>query len=113
MGAFDAIVVCMSMPDFTASVTGVLSHTSDNFAFWAASSDSDNITLRSMVFPAAPSRSTSDTATVPIFQPFRSAYMRSVRVRRPDRLVQPAHRRAFHAGHTRRFADNSHLARDR
>jgi hypothetical protein len=54
MGAFDAIVVCMSMPDFTASVTGVLSHTSDNLACWAASSDSDNVTLRSILFPAAP-----------------------------------------------------------
>src|SRR5467141_3761214 len=105
----------MSMPDFTASVTGVLSHTSDTFAFWAASSDSDNVTLRSIVFPAAPSRSTSDTATLPIFQPFRCAYMRSVmevqdmrtaRVRHPDRLAQPARRRAFHAARTRRFADN-------
>src|SRR2546425_10448014 len=103
----------MSMPDFTASVTGVLSHTSDNLALWAASRDSDNVTLRSILFPAAPSRRTSDTPTVQIFQPFRSAYMRSVRVRHPDRLVQPAHRRAFHADRTRRFADNLDLVPDR
>src|SRR2546422_6040340 len=83
----------MSMPDFTASVTGVLSHTSDNLACWAASRDSDNVTLRSILFPAAPSARTSDTVTVPIFQPFRSAYMRSVmEVQEPTLAsMPPAH----------------------